>query len=60
MPKPTIERVSKDGCWVWLVQYGGMARHFPESKDWAAKQFFELVAVSYGTSASSHASRSAM
>ena len=60
MPKPTIELVVKDEGPVWLVQYGGMARHFPESKDWSAKQFFELVSVSYGTSASSQASRSAM
>ena len=42
MPKPTIERVSKDGGWVWLVQYGGMARHFPGLKGLVAKQFFEL------------------
>ena len=60
MPKPTIERVSKDGCWVWLVQYGGMARHFPESKDWAAKQFFELVSLAYSPMAASEASSSAM
>ena len=26
-----------------------MARHFPESKDWAAKQFFELVSLAYRT-----------
>jgi len=60
MPKPTIERVSKDGCWVWLVQYGGMARHFPDSKDWAAKQFFELVNAAYSSMAASQASSSAM
>ena len=60
MPKPTIERVSKDGCWVWLVQYGGMARHFPESKDWAAKQFFEVVSLAYSPIEDSVASSSAM
>ena len=60
MPKPTIERVSKDGYWVWLVQYGGMARHFPESKDWAAKQFFEVVNLAYSPMAASEASSSAM
>ena len=60
MPKPTIERVSKDGCWAWLVQYGGMARHFPESKDWAAKQFFEVVSLAYSPIAASDASSSAM
>jgi len=60
MPKPTIERVSKDGCWLWLVQYGGMARHFPESKDWAAKQFFEVVSLAYSPMAASEASSSAM
>ena len=60
MPKPTIERVSKDGCYVWLVQYGGMARHFPESKDWAAKQFFEVVNLAYSPMAASEASSSAM
>ena len=60
MPKPTIERVSKDGCWVWLVQYGGMARHFPDSKDWAAKQFFEVVSLAYSPMAASEASSSAM
>ena len=60
MPKPTIERVSKDGCWVWLVQYGGMGRHFPDSKDWAAKQFFELVSLAYSSIAASEASSSAM
>ena len=60
MPKPTIELVAKDGSHVWLVQYGGMARHFPESKDWAAKQFFELVNVAYRSTEASQASRSAM
>jgi len=60
MPKPTIERVSKDGCWVWLVQYGGMARHFPDSKDWAAKQFFEVVSLAYSPMEDSAASSSAM
>ena len=60
MPKPTIERITKDGCCVWLVQYGGMARHFPEAKDWLAMQFFEYVSLAYGANASSQASRSAM
>ena len=60
MPKPTIELVAKDGSNTWLVQYGGMARHFPESKDWAAKQFFELVNAAYGSAEASQASRSAM
>ena len=60
MPKPTIELVVGDGCSVWLVQYGGMARHFPESKDWAAKQFFELVSLAYSSMADSQASSSAM
>ena len=60
MPKPTIELVVEDGCPVWLVQYGGMARHFPESKDWAAKQFFELVSAAYSSMAASQASSSAM
>ena len=60
MPKPTIERVSKDGCYVWLVQYAGMARHFPESEDWAAKQFFEVVSLAYSPMAASEASSSAM
>jgi len=60
MPKPTIERVSKDGCWVWLVQYGGMARRFPDSKDWAAKQFFEVVSLAYSPMEDSAASSSAM
>ena len=60
MPKPTIELVVKDGCHVLLVQYGGMARYFPESKDWAAKQFFELVSLAYSSIAASQASSSAM
>ena len=60
MPKPTIELVVKDGCPVWLVQYGGMARHFPESKDWAAKQFFELVSLAYSPKAATEESSSAM
>jgi len=60
MPKPTIELVVESGCRVWLVQYGGMARHFPESKDWAAKQFFEFVSVAYSSMAASQASSSAM
>ena len=60
MPKPTIELVVEDGCSVWLVQYGGMARHFPESKDWAAEQFFELVSLAYNSIAASQASSSAM
>jgi cellulase/cellobiase CelA1 len=60
MPKPTIELVVKDDRPVWLVQYGGMARHFPESKDWAAQQFFELVSAAYSSIADSQASSSAM
>ena len=60
MPKPTIELVLEGDYPVWLVQYGGMARHFPESKDWAAKQFFELVSAAYYSAAASQASRSAM
>ena len=60
MPKPTIELVLEGDYAVWLVQYGGMARHFPESKDWAAKQFFELVNAAYGSAEASQASRSAM
>lgn len=60
MARPTIERVYKKGLCLWIVQYGGMARQFPESKDWAAKQFFEVVSLAYGAEASSHASRSAM
>ena len=60
MPKPTIELVVQGESPVWLVQYGGMARHFPESKDWAAKQFFELVSLSYSSIAASQASSSAM
>ena len=60
MPKPTIKRVSQGGCWVWLVQYGGMVRHFPDSKDWAAKQFFEVVSLAYSPIEDSAASSSAM
>ena len=60
MPKPTIELVVKDEGPVWLVQYGGMARYFPESKDWAAKQFFEVVSLAYSSIAASQASSSAM
>ena len=60
MPKPTIELAVENGCPVWLVQYGGMARHFPESKDWAAKQFFELVSLAYKPMAASEASISAI
>ena len=60
MPKPTIELVLEGEYAVWLVQYGGMARHFPESKDWAAKQFFELVNLAYSSIADSQASSSAM
>ena len=60
MPKPIIELVVKDGRPVWLVQYGGMARHFPESKDWAAEQFLEAVTLAYSPMAASDASSSAM
>jgi len=60
MPKPTIELVLEGEYAVWLVQYGGMARHFPESKDWAAKQFFEFVSAAYSSIAASQASSSAM
>ncbi len=60
MPKPTIELAVENGCPVWLVQYGGMARRFPESKDWSAKQFFELVSLAYSPIAASEASISAM
>ena len=57
---PTIERLNVGGRFIWLVQYGGMVRHFPDSEDWLAKQFFDFVCVSYGVTASSQASRSAM
>ena len=60
MPKPTIELEVENGCPVWVVQYGGMARHFPESKDWAAKQFFELVSLAYNPKAATEESSSAM
>ena len=60
MPKPTIELVLEGEYAVWLVQYGGMARYFPDSKDWAAKQFFELVRLAYSSIADSQASSSAM
>ena len=60
MPKPTIELEVENGCPVWVVQYGGMARHFPESKDWAAKQFFELVSLAYSPMAATEESSSAM
>ena len=60
MPKPTIELESENGCTVWVVQYSGMARHFPESKDWAAKQFFELVSLAYSPKAATEESSSAM
>ena len=60
MPKPTIELVLEGEYAAWLVQYGGMARYFPESKDWAAKQFFELVSLAYSSIADSQASSSAM
>ena len=60
MPKPTIEFAVENGCPVWVVQYGGMARHFPESKDWAAKQFFELVSLAYSPMAATEESSSAM
>jgi len=60
MPRPTIELAVKDGSTAWVVQYGGMARHFPESKDWAAKQFFELVTLAYSPKAATEESISAM
>ena len=60
MPKPTIELALENGSPVWVVQYGGMARHFPKSKDWAAKQFFELVSLAYKPMAASEASISAI
>ena len=60
MPKPTINLEVENGCPVWVVQYGGMARHFPESKDWAAKQFFELVSLAYRPMAATDESSSAM
>lgn len=60
MARPTIERIHKDGAYLWLVQYGGMARYFADSMDWSAKQFFEHVTLAYAVEASSQASRSAM
>ena len=60
MPEPTIELAVENGSPVWVVQYGGMARHFPESEDWAAKQFFESVSLAYKPMAASEASISAM
>ena len=60
MPKPTIELAFENGCPVWVVQYGGMARNFPESKDWAARQFFELVSLAYSPNAAAEESISAM
>ena len=55
-----MRSVSKNGEWVWEIEYSGMTKYFAVHADWSARQLFERVTAAYAADASSQASRSAM
>ena len=55
---PTIEKVSRNGAWLWVVQYWGMTREFDLAHEWDARRFFEYVSECYSAAASSNSQAS--
>ena len=51
MPTPTIEKVLKDGEWVWEVSYAGTVQY--HKQDWQAKWLYEQAVQAYSRKDSS-------
>ena len=51
MPTPTIEKVLKDGEWVWEVSYAGTVQY--HKQDWQAKWLYEQAVQAYSRKVSS-------
>jgi hypothetical protein len=51
MPTPTIEKVFKDGEWVWEVSYAGTVQY--HKQDWQAKWLYEQAVQAYSRKDSS-------
>ena len=45
MPTPKIEKVLKDGVWLWEVSYAGTAQY--HKQDWQAKWLYEQAVQVY-------------
>jgi len=51
MPTPTIEKVLKDGVWLWEVCYAGTVQY--HKQDWQAKWLYEQAVQAYSKKVSS-------
>jgi len=51
MPTPKIEKVLKDGVWLWEVSYAGTVRY--HKQDWQAKWVYEQAVQVYSRKVSS-------
>ena len=51
MPTPKIEKVLKDGVWLWEVSYAGTAQY--HKQDWQAKWLYEQAVQVYSRKVSS-------
>jgi len=51
MPTPKIEKVLKDGEWVWEVSYAGTVQY--HKQDWQAKWLYEQAMQAYSRKESS-------
>ena len=51
MPTPTIEKVLKDGVWLWEVSYAGTVQY--HKQDWQAKWLYEQAVQAYSKKVSS-------
>ena len=51
MPTPTIEKILKDGEWVWEVSYAGTVQY--HKQDWQAKCLYEQAVQVYSRKESS-------
>ena len=51
MPTPKIEKVLKDGVWLWEVSYAGTVQY--HKQDWQAKWLYEQAVQAYSRKVSS-------
>ncbi len=51
MPTPKIEKILKDGEWVWEVSYAGTVQY--HKQDWQAKWLYEQAVQAYSRKVSS-------
>ena len=51
MPTPKIEKVLKDGVWLWEVSYAGTVQY--HKQDWQAKWLYEQALQAYSRKVSS-------